>query len=60
MYVKYQVISAIFEELWKKVYSMVPELMSRDVGRSTETQTEMLFIPHCLPGLLFGFISNPC
>lgn len=33
MYVKYQVVSAVFEELWKKDYSMAPELIARDVGK---------------------------
>lgn len=56
MYVKYRVISAVFEELWKKAYSMAPELMARDVGKSTEARSEM-FIPHCLPGLR-GFCKS--
>lgn len=29
---------------------MAPELMARDVGKSTEAHSEM-FIPHCLPEL---------
>lgn len=36
---------------------MAPELMARDVGRSTEAHSEMLFIPLCLPRIC-GFCKS--
>lgn len=43
-------MSSVFEEVWKRAYSMAQELMASYVGRNTEAHSEM-FIPHCLPGL---------